>query len=560
MSQKLTIELMQIIAAERGGKCLSDTYKNVKTDLLWECADGHRWHSTPDNVKNQGHWCHECGGSKRSNIKEMRKIAAQRGGKCISKKYVNNITKLTWECEKGHRWDTTPNSIKSGKWCYFCAHNAPIGLEEAHKIAEENNGKCLSAKYVNARTPMLWECSDGHQWKASIDSVKNKGTWCLICSGSAKKSLSEAKHAAILKGGKCLSKEYINIKTPLDWECAEGHRWSAPFGAISSGSWCQACYGNLKLTIQDAHQIAAQNNGKCLSKHYENAGALLEWECSEGHKWKANMNSVRNQGTWCKRCNKFIAEEKCRAVFEQLTGENFPSVRPKWLRNPSTGYPLELDGYSEVLKIAFEYQGRQHYEKAPFFNATDIEERDMIKKKICIDNGVVLFIIPYTQELFDLPKFIETNSNIMNLDTKIFNFKKTPDFSQIRNFKSRLETCHSTAKERGGKFLSVDYKNAFQRLEWQCAKGHKWHAPWKSVVTRGTWCRKCSKAAPLKIEDMQEMANVHNGKCLSENYTNSKTKLLWECREGHQWLATPHSIRHDKTWCPTCRKTKKLWM
>ncbi|AEG71869.1 conserved hypothethical protein (plasmid) [Ralstonia solanacearum Po82] len=47
------------MAAERGGRCLSDTYVNVLTTLEWECARGHRWHSTPRNIR-AGHWCAQC--------------------------------------------------------------------------------------------------------------------------------------------------------------------------------------------------------------------------------------------------------------------------------------------------------------------------------------------------------------------------------------------------------------------------------------------------------------------------------------------------------------------
>jgi len=42
-------------------------------------------------------------------IKEMQEIAESRGGKCLSKEYVNNYTKLKWQCDEGHTWKATPN-------------------------------------------------------------------------------------------------------------------------------------------------------------------------------------------------------------------------------------------------------------------------------------------------------------------------------------------------------------------------------------------------------------------------------------------------------------------
>ncbi len=58
---------------------------------------------------------------KKLTIEEMRSIAEERGGKCLSNFYVNSQTKLLWECLKGHQWEATPNGIKSGTWCPYCA-------------------------------------------------------------------------------------------------------------------------------------------------------------------------------------------------------------------------------------------------------------------------------------------------------------------------------------------------------------------------------------------------------------------------------------------------------
>ena len=51
---------MQQIARDRGGKCLSKEYINARTHLEWMCAEGHRWKATPDSVKNKSAWCEKC--------------------------------------------------------------------------------------------------------------------------------------------------------------------------------------------------------------------------------------------------------------------------------------------------------------------------------------------------------------------------------------------------------------------------------------------------------------------------------------------------------------------
>ena len=53
----------------------------------------------------------------RHNIDEMKTIAKDRGGLCLSDKYANVQTKLKWQCSKGHIWEAIPKNIKRGSWC-----------------------------------------------------------------------------------------------------------------------------------------------------------------------------------------------------------------------------------------------------------------------------------------------------------------------------------------------------------------------------------------------------------------------------------------------------------
>ena len=53
-------------------------------------------------------------------------------------------------------------------------------------------------------------------------------------------------------------------------------------------------------------------------------------------------------------------ERKCREVMVRLYTRSFPKVRPQFLRNPETGYLLELDCFCEELRLAVEYNGVQH--------------------------------------------------------------------------------------------------------------------------------------------------------------------------------------------------------
>lgn len=117
---------------------------------------------------------------KKHSIEDMKRIAKERGGKCLSERYVNSQSKLIWRCSEGHEWETKPGHILNGSWCPYCAGTAPLTLDEMKEIAKSHGGECLSEEYTNSHTKLKWRCSEGHEWEAIPSSIK-KGTWCSRC-------------------------------------------------------------------------------------------------------------------------------------------------------------------------------------------------------------------------------------------------------------------------------------------------------------------------------------------------------------------------------------------
>jgi hypothetical protein len=73
---------MQALALSKGGRCLSKTYVNVNTKLRWQCDQQHIWESTLGNV-NAGSWCKVCRREKEKAywLAEMQAMARARGGR-----------------------------------------------------------------------------------------------------------------------------------------------------------------------------------------------------------------------------------------------------------------------------------------------------------------------------------------------------------------------------------------------------------------------------------------------------------------------------------------------
>lgn len=101
-------------------------------------------------------------------------------------------------------------------------------------------------------------------------------------------------------------------------------------------------------------------------------------------------------------------------ILYQIVQKIFPGCeilkhyKPDWLEG------LELDIYIPSLKIAFEYQGQQHFHPVQIWGGQkglqDLMYRDKKKAKLCINVGIELIIIDYTEPLTEeyIFKILET--------------------------------------------------------------------------------------------------------------------------------------------------------
>lgn len=280
-----------------------------------------------------------------------------------------------------------------------------------------------------------------------------------------KTTMEKIKEIVEFRGGKCHSDLYINKSTKMDLECSFGHHWSATYSSFYK-NWCPHCSGKAKRSIGYCQELALRRNGRCLSKEYVNSKTPMKWECDSGHTWTTRMNDISN-GSWCPYCSIFISERICRAYFEKIFVKEFPKCRPKWLKTPK-GTLLELDGYCEELGIAFEHQGEQHYRTSmsnkfyiPKEKLQQIQSRDEIKRRLCILNGVLLIEIPALGVFIkrkDLQSFLM--SELCNKGVDVSNIGPIVlDWSSIgtNENKNSFDIFDKMVSSKGGKTITKHY-------------------------------------------------------------------------------------------------------
>lgn len=445
-------------------------------------------------------------------------------------------------------------------------------LEEMQRIARLRGGQCLAKTYINGRTRLPWRCCRNHEWEANGESVL-AGHWCPHC--AEERSRRRRRFRGYLKcqtiarerGGRCLSAAYLDSDTPLDWECAGRHQWSTKPANVFSGHWCVICANekksrdNTNLAIDDMRRLAAAKGGKCNSLDYRNTYHPLEWECALGHRWSTAPANVI-AGRWCPMCRHGLSERICRAVFEHLLDARFPKARPPWLLG-KRGKPLELDGYCETLKLAFEYQGAQHFAKVKQFRMDGrrlaaLRSRDKLKRAACREHGITLIEIPYTVPHHEIEAHIRSELERTGVTCISWRNRPPVDLHQIAIVTDhRLAQCQAMARAHGGTCESTQYLGQNVELLWRCALGHEWKKS-PRLVHRGVWCRACWKAEHLATHHIETLAKIRQcmekagGRVESVEFVGQNEPLSLLCRCGCRWSASWASLRHG-TACPHCR-------
>jgi hypothetical protein len=516
-------------------------------------------------------------------IKDIQQYALERGGKCLSKEYWDDISRLMWMCDKGHVWELPWRFIKLGAWCPTCAKEQEklekkkerilkrnkTRTEELIKLATEKGGAFLSGEFIGDAINLRFRCANGHEWENNYFRVM-RGRWCPVCLKDKTKDrrLEKLKKIAIERGGQCLSDKYVNKTTKLQFRCAAGHQWFTIPEGISRGKWCPKCsikkgFEKRKPTIEIYKKIAAEKGGKCLSDVYINGTTKLEWQCGKGHIWKAISKYARSN--WCPVCGIKQGQEKRRndiEIYRQIASERGGKLLSQEYTNGKIPLLWECAKGHQWYTAAGNVKNQKTWCPYCLGKHQTIEEMREIAAQRggkCLSekyeggHGLLLW------ECKNGHQWRARATSVRNRGSWCFKCYHKGK-GELR--KDTIEMYQKIAEERGGRLLSLKYINSSAPLLWECKNGHQWEASPSSIKNAKTWCRVCRmknahEKRKLSIEIYQKIAIEKGGRLLSQQYINASTDMLWECNKGHQWSNTGYEVKGKHQWCPQCRKENR---
>ncbi|MFX1572380.1 MAG: hypothetical protein ACFFB0_06495 [Promethearchaeota archaeon] len=306
----------------------------------------------------------------------------------IKSQYPSGV-KLKWWCGKKNHdpWETSGSEVKRS-WCPRCfRERVSFSYSYLHALAKKRGfeetriegilitnrkefARLIKKGIEPSKIKLKWCCciKDHNPWEASAKDIKGynsrKGSWCPRCA-IEKNSLSYEDLRALAKKRGI---EETGIK------------------------------GTLITSKQKFEKLAKRGTEPSKTK-------LKWWCCNKDHEpWKATPNSI-SRGTWCPYCSQGKYERICRRFFQIIFKEKFRKISLSNLIKDSD-IKMHLDGYAKVnihgklIKLAFEYNGYQHYIWPNVYHNTvqkflEQQDRDILKRKICEENGIILIEFPY---------------------------------------------------------------------------------------------------------------------------------------------------------------------
>ena len=327
---------------ERNGKLKPESFPiNSNKKVWWKCTQGHEWQATISS-RNSGRGCPYCSGryavKGETDLQTLNPILAKEwnyeknSGLTPMDVSLSSGKKVWWKCGKGHEWQATLDSRSGGKGCPYCSGRFAVKGETDLQTLnptlakewnyEKNNGLTPLAVTANSSKKIWWECSKGHEWKATIGS-RNAGSRCPYCSGK----LVIIGETDLQTVNKKLANEWNYDKnnglTPMVvlpksnkkvwWKCTQGHEWQATISSRNNDIGCPYCSGRFpikgKNDLQTVNPNLAnewnyeKNNGLTPADVMPNSGKKVWWKCSQGHEWQTTIYN-RNKGSGCPICRK----------------------------------------------------------------------------------------------------------------------------------------------------------------------------------------------------------------------------------------------------------------
>lgn len=324
--RKKTIEEIKKNAEKRGIECLSNEYHGIVNKLKWRCKYNHEWQASPNDIFNSNSGCPECKRFKtEAKIKHVFESYFE-GFKFPKKSKIKTDFGFNIELDGFNEELSIAfeyNGVQHYEYSSYFHQNKPERFEAQKQRDEVKIQYCINNKISLVIIPYF--ISDDidlaeHIIKSlpsKVEKNKDKIIKILINYGRDSDELKPIRDKLASIEMKLLSNTYsgVNDKNQLIKCLKCNHEYITSHNLIKRMVTCRNCASNKTFTIPDLKKIAENNNIILVSTEYR-PQSKVEWQCKNGHKWKASPTAIKGtksrKGTNCPICfgkNKITLED-----------------------------------------------------------------------------------------------------------------------------------------------------------------------------------------------------------------------------------------------------------
>jgi hypothetical protein len=446
-------------------------YINSKTPVSIVCKEHGVFAKIPDkHLSGQGCTYYPCNASKKTEWRDELgfKLFKDRlfeifgdTVKCISSK-SSDRGKFLFECTKcNHTWTNNPSYQLTSKKnrakppsCKKCGGSEAISTSEKLKVLKALNITALNgeASIPNLTTKFSYQCKNtncnyiGEKTLNNLKELKKNNLGYCDCTYKKVHWTLEKLIEAGEEGGYELLEipKKVRGTQVFKWKCkAKGH--IRLIGSHGLNHKCLDCFNDGRYTSFVDVENWLLNNAPTIelvaNQRWTGSNSSYNFHCKVCNttfsKYLKNLFEIPK----CKNQSRSYGEMVSQFYLEELLKIKFVSNKKFSFLKNSKGNNMELDGYNEENRIAFEHQGEQHFEKNRYSPTEhDVERRkkdDALKKNQCMSNNIKLIEIRTLitkSPLSELKSQIKEELIRLNIDIPSDFDSIHPDLSKMKNY------------------------------------------------------------------------------------------------------------------------------
>ncbi len=376
--------------SKQNDKYPRDVFKSSNVKFIFDCHCGHQFNSSLNHIANN-QWCPYCA---------HRKLCSNDCDSCFQNSFASSDKSIYWskinkfnprevfksshtkyifDCDCGHKFQSTLDNILKGNWCSYCANKKLCSndCDQCYIKSFASSDKSIFWSKKNTQNPrdifkfshnkFIFDCNCGHQFQSTLYNIN--ANWCPYCANKklCSNDCDQCYQKSFASYDKAIYWSKKNNKKPIEvfkssaakfiFDCDCGHHFESILDVISNGNWCPYC-SHKKLCSNDCNScyqnsFASSDNAIYWSKKnnqnpryiFKSSNVKYIFDCPCGHQFQSILCDI-NHGNWCPYCShKKLCSNDCDSCYQNSFAS---SDKAKYWSKENNINPRDIFKFSNV--------------------------------------------------------------------------------------------------------------------------------------------------------------------------------------------------------------------